>query len=128
MISGLAPALPRVVSSLSLGGLPVEITDNDRHDIVRRLRAIQQAFDQTDEQMASVCGVSRQAWGNYISIKNFRMIGYKQITALKREFGVTSDFIQMGDMAEIADPELRRKLGHAMHSPRRRKRGRRPHR
>jgi transcriptional regulator with XRE-family HTH domain len=104
----------------------VYMTDNERADTAARLRALQQVLGKSEKEMADAAGVSRQAWSNYVSRTNPNAISLEAVRNLKRQFGVPSDWIFLGDGTEIKDDNLKRRLTSALANPQTPKRGRRP--
>lgn len=106
------------------------MSDKDRAEIAARLRALQQALDASEREMAEAAGVTRQAWSNYVSRspKNLRLISLDAARNLKRQYGLPGEWIFLGDAENIKDPELRRNLNKALANPLPPKRGRRPSR
>lgn len=128
----LAEPNERVVTGPSQGALSVDMADKDREEIAARLRALQQALNATDQQMALDAGVSRQAWANYVSRKpaNRRTISIDAVRNLKKALGdakVTGEWIFLGESSSITDEAFRRKLVAAQASPVQKRPGRRPH-
>lgn len=88
-----------------------------------RLRALQQALDASNEDMAAWAGCTGSAWWNYAN--GWRRIPTESAAALKRRWGLTLDWIYLGDGADKNNPELQLKIDAALKNPRPLIRGRR---
>jgi hypothetical protein len=124
----LTKEVTHVVYSPYTGAYPVDSNDRDREAVATRLRALQHVLGLSDEEMGLAAGVSRQVWANYTSrhLRHSRLIGLQAMRKLKDTFGVTSEWVFLGDASTI-QPDLRLKLIEALASPLPPKpRGRRP--
>lgn len=88
---------------------------------------MQQVVGASDQEMADAIGVSRQRWSNYIARnpRFGRMIHLDGVRQLKKQHGITSEWIFLGEAAGL-DDELRKRLNHALANPKKPRRGRRP--
>jgi hypothetical protein len=87
-------------------------------DLARRLRALQQAIGDgvpvSHEEMADFAGCGATAWQNYQS--GLRQLPFENAANLRLRFGVTLDWIYIGD-ASRNPPDLQRKIDAALKNP-----------
>ena len=91
-------------------------------EVARRLRALQQAIGGgvpiPHEGMANYAGCERTAWKNYQSglQSGLRPLPPENAAKLKMRFGITLDWIYMGDAAHNP-PDLQAKIDEALRNP-----------
>lgn len=70
--------------------------NDDRKDVIMRLRALPDAFNMTDAELCRRIGVKPTAWANYVAIGSKRKFPVHIAARLCDEFNVTLDWIYRG--------------------------------
>jgi hypothetical protein len=91
----------------------------EKAEIARRLRALQQALGEgrepvTHEEMAEHAGCGEKSWWAYQA--GTQAMPYSCAGNLKQRFGITLDWIYLGD-ASRNPHDLQRKIDRALRSP-----------